>query len=130
MRATVRLTLRLAAGNAILAAVVLAVVYWPQVRNETFILLGNRDEPGGWYGLWSGFAGGLRVFEWPLIAALLWWHHQCAVDGCWWYARRTTAAGERACWRHHPEPHRTARDLHHAHHAAKTRHHLAQGEPP
>jgi hypothetical protein len=43
------------------------------------------------------------------------------VHRCYWYARRTTAAGERACFRHHPDPVRAAKDLHAAHHAAVKR---------
>lgn len=46
------------------------------------------------------------------------WHHQCGVGGCYRYARRTTAAGERACPKHHPHPERTVEDLHAAHRAA------------
>jgi hypothetical protein len=51
------------------------------------------------------------------VAALWWWHHQCAVHRCYWPARRLTAAGERACFRHHPHPKRSAEDVHEAHHA-------------
>jgi hypothetical protein len=94
-----------------------AVTWWPQIRNEFFILLGSRDEAGGWYGFHSGF-GGAAYIDLPIVAAAFWWHHQCGVHRCYWYARRTTAAGERACWKHHPRPRRTVADLHAAHHAA------------
>ena len=72
------------------------------------------------YNEWSGF---LSVFIPPLlqllvIGAVFWWHHQCGVSGCYWYAPRTTAAGERACWKHHPHKRRTVADVHAAHHAA------------
>lgn len=72
------------------------------------------------YNEWSGF---LSVFIPPLLqllvlAAAFWWHHQCHVAGCYWYARRTTAAGERACWKHHPRKKRTAEDIREAHEAA------------
>ena len=103
----------------ILAATVIpAVSWWPHVRDEFFVLVGNRDEGGGYYGAWSGFFGGLQVFEWAVLGALIWWHHQCGVHRCYWYARRTTAAGERACWKHHPHPRRTVEDMRAAHHAA------------
>jgi hypothetical protein len=102
-------------------------LYWPQLRNEIFVIIGSRNETGGWYGLWSGFAGGVRVFEWFVILGLIWWHHQCSVSRCYWYARRTTAAGERACWKHHPTPKRTVGEVHAAHHAARRK--AGHGEP-
>lgn len=49
----------------------------------------------------------------------LWWKNQCGIKGCYWPARRTTDAGDRACWRHHPHPHLTVELLHRRHHAAK-----------
>jgi hypothetical protein len=94
--------------------------WWPHVRNEFFVLLGSRNESGGWYGFHSGF-GGAAYIGLPAVAAGFWWHHQCGVHRCYWYARRTTAAGERACWKHHPHPKRTAEDLHAAHHEAAGR---------
>lgn len=50
------------------------------------------------------------------------WHHQCGVYRCYWPARRLTAAGDRACWKHHPAPRRTAGDVRRAHHAAVAAH--------
>jgi hypothetical protein len=82
---------------------------------------GSDNTSGVWYGFWSGFGS---IILPPLlnalaVAAVFWWHHQCHVGGCFWYARRTTAAGERACWMHHPDRKRTADDIHAAHHAAR-----------
>lgn len=94
-----------------------AVTWWPQVRNEFFVLAGSRNESGGWYGFHSGIGGATYVGI-PVFLAAFWWHHQCGVHRCYWYAWRKTAAGEPACWRHHPHPRRTAEDLHAAHHAA------------
>lgn len=76
--------------------------------------------PTTWYNEESGFLSIiLPVFLQLLgITLLFWWHHQCGVSGCFWYARRTTAAGERACWKHHPHTKRTAGDVHEAHHRA------------
>jgi len=101
---------------AVGAVACLLAEYWPHVRDEFFVVTGNRNETGGWYGWWSGQAGGLQILEWAAIGVLVWWHHQCGVSGCYWYARRTTAAGERACFRHHPHKRRTVQDLHAAHH--------------
>jgi hypothetical protein len=72
------------------------------------------------YAFWSASGS---VFVPLLMQALVvglafWWHHQCEVHRCHRYARRTTAAGERACSRHHPASKPSARDLHDRHHAA------------
>ena len=80
--------------------------------------LGLLNLAGPVYGFWSGSGS---VFLPPLITltgiTALWaWHHQCQVTGCYWPARRLTAANERACWRHHPHPRRTAADIHRDHH--------------
>ena len=82
--------------------------------------LGLDNVAGRIYAFWSG--SGSVVIP-PFLSALIilaafWWHHQCTVHGCYWYARRTTAAGERACWKHHPHKKRTAGDIRAAHHAA------------
>jgi len=73
-----------------------------------------------WAAWWDGAGSVLvpYVLSAATFGAIFWWHHQCAVQGCYWYARRTTAAGERACWRHHPHKKRTVKDIHDAHHAA------------
>lgn len=81
---------------------------------------GLDDLAGPIYGFWSG--SGSVILPWLMqcftIGLLFWWHHQCHVDGCYRYARRGTAAGERACQRHHPHPRRTVEDIHAAHHEA------------
>jgi hypothetical protein len=81
------------------------VTWWPQVRNELFVIVGNRDEPGGWYGFWSGFAGGVRVFEWVVIGGLLYWHHTChASPWCLRWGKYPAAGGVfRLCHAHHPD---------------------------
>lgn len=83
--------------------------------------LGVSSEAGRAYAWWSG--SGSVIVPWLMqsltIALLFWWHHQCHVGGCYRYARRTTAAGDRACRRHHPEPEKSAGELHAAHEAAK-----------
>lgn len=55
------------------------------------------------------------------IGVLFWWHHRCEVAKprrCYRYARKTTAAGHRACKHHHPEGKLTAADVTAAHVAA------------
>lgn len=85
--------------------------------------LGIDSASGAQYLAWSG--SGSVILPWLMngltFAGLLWFHHRCHVTGCWRYARRVTAASERACRRHHPEPHRTAGEIEAAHHAAKAR---------
>lgn len=91
------------------------------IGNFLFVWLGMANVAGPIYAFWSG--SGSVLLPWFLngltLAGLFWWHNQCHVHRCYWYARRKTAAGEPACWRHHPEPKRTVEDLHEAHHAAK-----------
>lgn len=97
--------------------------WWHVLQHWLAYHTGSLNEPGAAPG--SAFWGGIGSVVIPpllsglVVAALFWWHHQCHAHGCYWYARRTTAAGERACWRHHPERKRTAGDIHAAHHAAK-----------
>jgi hypothetical protein len=105
---------------AVIAAAFACAAWWPQIRNEFFVLAGNRDEAGGYYGFHSGI-GGAAYISLPVFLAAFWFHHQCGVSGCYWYARRTTAAGERACWRHVPDRKRTHRDMLDAHEAALKR---------
>lgn len=107
-------------GYALLLAFAAAIAcaeWWPKIRDEFFVLAGSRNETGGWYGFHSGF-GGAAYISLPVFLAACWWHNQCGVHGCYWYARRTTAAHERACFLHHPHRKRTVADLHAAHHAA------------
>ncbi len=83
-------------------------------------LLGLDNPASPWTLWWSG-SGSVIV---PLFVSILifgagwYWHNQCEVDGCRWPARRRTAAGERACFRHHPRPKPTVQDLRARHHAA------------
>jgi hypothetical protein len=108
--------LALAAAGVLLC---LLLWYWPHVRNETFVILGNRDEAGGWYGWWSGNAGGLQIFEWIALGVLLYRHHNCEVRGCWRVKRHTTAGGHAVCRRHSPDGAPTREDVITAHEAAK-----------
>ena len=70
-----------------------------------FTITGARDEAGAWYGFWSGFAGGVRVFEWVIIGGLLWWHHTCHDSTrCLRWGKYPAAGGTfRLCRHHHPD---------------------------
>ena len=89
--------------------------------------LGIDNVSGPAYAWWSGSGSVLLppILNGFALALVFWWHNQCHVTGCYWYARRKTAAGERACWKHHPRQRRTAGDIHAAHHAAQARQDLA-----
>lgn len=81
------------------------VIWWPEIRNEFFVILGNRDETGGWYGWWSGNAGGLQLFEWIGLGIILLRHKNCHVKGCPLLGRYPMAGGEfMVCKRHSPHP--------------------------
>jgi hypothetical protein len=88
------------------AVAVLAValaVWWPHVRDELFIITGNRDEAGAWYGLWSGFGGALP--DVLILTALAGWlyHNNCHQHRCWRVGRHPVGdTGIRVCRRHHP----------------------------
>jgi hypothetical protein len=77
--------------------------YWPEVRDEFFVVVGSRDEGGGYYGAWSGVMGGLQVFEWAAIGCMVYWHHSCHVSSCLRPGRHLVdGTPYRACRRHHP----------------------------
>ena len=90
------------------------------------VFLGLNSASGRSYLLWSGALSDAGILA-ALVAFYI--HHTCHVGGCYWYARRTTAAGERACWKHHPHKRRTAADIHAAH-AAAVATDAAQPSPP
>jgi len=87
------------------AGLLATTAWWRHVRNEIFVIVGNRNEAGGWYGFWSGFAGGVRVFEWFIIGGLFWWHNSCHHSRwCLRWGRYPAAGGVfRLCRHHHPD---------------------------
>jgi hypothetical protein len=103
---------------------VLLAVFWRLgVQHWLAVYTGSSNTPGTPpnYNFNSGFGSILipLAVQLAVFGAAFWWHNQCHVDGCYWYARRKTAAAERACWKHHPHQRRTVEDIHAAHHAAK-----------
>ena len=87
------------------AAAFLLAWYWPQVRNEIFVIVGNRDEAGGWYGTWSGFGGALQIFCLLASAGLIYWHHTCHDHPlCLRWGKYEAAGGVfKVCRHHHPD---------------------------
>ena len=100
MRRFVTPAVIVAAGVVIL----LLIEYWSHVRNEFFVLLGSRNESGGWYGFHSGFGGAYYISVFPL-AALFYWHHSCQHSPwCLRYGKYEVAGGlGKKCHRHHPD---------------------------
>ncbi len=94
------------------AAVVPVILRWPQVRNEFFVILGNRDEAGGWYGFHSGFGGAAYVSIVPALA-VFYYHHTCH-DSPWclrWGKYPAAGGLFHTCAKHNPDlqgqkPHR------------------------
>lgn len=90
---------------AVLVVAVLALVHWwPHARNEFFVLLGSRDEAGGWYGFNSGAAG---AFYMSLVPAAMVFYYQHTCHDSPWCLRwgKYPAAGGlfRLCRHHHPD---------------------------
>lgn len=89
--------------------------YWHQIEHWIAYATGSYNTNGTAhnYNYNSGFGS---IIEPPMITllgigAMFWWHHQCGVRGCYWYAWRKTDAGDPACWRHHPHKGLTHADL-------------------
>lgn len=67
-------------------------------------LLGLTSANDWPYLLYSGIGGCVVGSSWAAGLWVLYRRHQCHVDGCWRVGHRTTAAGDLACRKHHPEP--------------------------
>jgi hypothetical protein len=79
---------------------------------------GTVNEPGPYYGFFSGVGSDLG--EVALVGGMvtLVRHRNCEVHRCWRLGRHQTAAGHRVCRRHHPTGHLTAEGVHAAHRQA------------
>lgn len=94
-------------------------LWWPQIRNEVFVIAGTRRESGGWYGLWSGLAGGLQIFQWAALGAFVYWHRTCHVQACLRIGRHPVAGTSWVvCRRHSPTGAPTHQDVLQAHEEA------------
>ena len=103
----------------LVCAALLAVTAWiaqtPHFGHWLQVHAGVVNEPGPYYGFWSGF--GSDVGEVTIIGALLGSYrvHNCEVHRCWRLGRHATSAGHRVCRRHHPDDQLTHADVLAAH---------------
>ena len=118
---------RILAAVAVTAIVTVAITWDLGLQHWLAYNTGSENVPGVAhnYNFPSGIGSIIipPVLNGLALLAVLWWHNQCHVDGCYWYARRKTAAGDLACWRHHPDRKLTVADI-------RQRHHLYLGGKP
>jgi hypothetical protein len=100
----------IAAGLA--CAALLAVVIWlvhvRQAGHWLKVHTGTIDEPGPYYGFWSGFGSDLEEFGiLGAIAAGIYQlvkKYNCHEPGCWRIGQHPAAGGQfLLCYRHHPD---------------------------
>jgi hypothetical protein len=91
-----------AAGVALWVIHARLVGHWVQVHTGTI------DEPGPYYGFWSGFGSDLTEFG--IIGAIataayqLFRKYNCHEPGCWRVGNHPAAGGQFSlCYRHHPD---------------------------
>jgi hypothetical protein len=87
---------------------------WP-LLHWLAIHTGTYNEPGPYYGFWSGFGSDLG--EYAIVVSLLagLFHtvrkHNCHMPGCWRIGRHSIEGTTYVvCRKHHPEDHQTVRD--------------------
>jgi hypothetical protein len=93
-------------------AVIACALWWARIRNEFFVILGSRNEAGGWYGFHSGAGGAAWMGVIPALA-LFYWHGTCH-DSPWclrWGKYPAAGGVFKLCRHHHPDlrgirPHR------------------------
>ena len=87
--------------------------FWHWVEVHT----GTVNEPGPYYGFWSGF--GSDIGEVALLGGMvaLVRHHNCQNKGCWRLSKHTTANGHRLCKKciGKPNAHLTLHPIHSDH---------------
>ena len=74
-----------------------------EVGNWLWVHTGTGNEPGSYYGFWSGF--GSDIGEVAIIGAVVgvFRKHNCVVKHCWRLSKYETAAGHKVCRKHHPD---------------------------
>jgi hypothetical protein len=94
-------------------------MWWQEIAHWLWIHTGTGNEPGSYYGFWSGF--GSDIGEVTIIAGMLtvYRKHNCEVSGCWRLGRHDTAGGHTVCRKHHPDDKLTHQDVIDAHREAQ-----------
>lgn len=111
------------AWAAVITAAVLAVpclVIWHEhVWWWVEVHTGAVNEPGPYYGFWSGFGSDLG--ELAIIGGLIsvYRRNNCEIHGCWRIGRHVTAGNHHVCRKHHPDDHLTHQGVLDAHSTAK-----------
>jgi hypothetical protein len=92
--------------------------WWFPLQHWLAIHLGVDNEPGPYYGFFSG--SGSDLGEIALIGGLVAMvrRHNCEVRRCWRIGRHKTAAGHHVCRVHSPRGAPTHKDVLDAHHEA------------
>lgn len=116
-----------ALGAVLGIGILAAVRWWPHVRNEFFVILGNRNEAGGWYGFHSGIGGAAYASMVPALAVL--YYHGTCHDSPWclrWGKYEAAGGMFKVCRHHHPDlqgtrPHRELIHRLHAEHKERQR---------
>ena len=106
------MTWRLTMFTALLLAAGVASVFWVldagPVDHWLAVHTGTVNEPGPYYGFWSGFGSDLAEFG--IIGAIstgiyqLVKRYNCHEPGCWRVGTHPAAGGQFSlCYRHHPD---------------------------
>jgi hypothetical protein len=100
--------LRRAGLLALVLLVPLAIVRHGQIWWWIEVHDGTVNEPGPYYGFWSGF--GSDIPEYSILVGVVqglsmhWRHVNCHSPGCPWVGRYPAAGGQfRYCHKHHPD---------------------------
>ena len=93
---------------AALAVIVLWVIRFRQVNYWFEVHTGTVNEPGPYYGFWSGFGSDLEEFGiFGAIGAGIYQlvrKYNCHEPGCWRIGQHPAAGGQfLLCYRHHPD---------------------------
>jgi hypothetical protein len=92
------------------------------VQHWLAIHTGTDNEPGPFYGFWSGF--GSDIGELAIVGSIVtvYKHKNCASPRCWRIGKHPTADGmHHLCRKHHPDlmgKRRTLQEIHLAHKTA------------
>ncbi len=98
---------------AVVVLAVLAGLHWHDTQAWFLRYTGANNEPGTWYGFWSGFGGSIPDFLIVGSIVTVYRHHNCHVRGCLRLGKPVEGTPYLACSIHHPahEGHRRSVSL-------------------